>query len=78
VPNEILIEAILKNKFAVQKAFSVVLEQDNMQKLDISKTAVSTGKIAKDELQCQLGVIPPKVVSFDLYQIIIFFKLLYS
>jgi hypothetical protein len=23
-------------------------------------------------------VIPPKVVSFDLYQIIIFFKLLYS
>ncbi|XP_042524212.1 HBS1-like protein isoform X2 [Dipodomys spectabilis] len=51
VSDEILIEAILKNKFDVQKALSMVLEQDNVQKLkDKSEKAVATGKIAKGVL----------------------------
>ncbi|XP_048210079.1 HBS1-like protein isoform X2 [Perognathus longimembris pacificus] len=51
VSDEILIEAILKNKFDVQKALSMVLEQDNVQKLkDRSESAVATGKIAKGVL----------------------------
>ncbi|XP_070273834.1 HBS1-like protein isoform X2 [Myotis yumanensis] len=49
VPDDILIEAVLKNKFDVQKALSVVLEQDKMQKLKVkNEGAISTGKIAKD------------------------------
>ncbi|XP_014389329.1 PREDICTED: HBS1-like protein isoform X3 [Myotis brandtii] len=48
VPDDILIEAVLKNKFDVQKALSVVLEQDKMQKLKVkNEGAISTGKIAK-------------------------------
>uniref|UniRef100_A0A8C9D0M7 HBS1 like translational GTPase n=1 Tax=Phocoena sinus TaxID=42100 RepID=A0A8C9D0M7_PHOSS len=48
VPDDILIEAVLKNKFDVQKALSVVLEQDKMQNLKVkSEGAISTGKIAK-------------------------------
>uniref|UniRef100_A0A8C5W4H9 HBS1-like protein N-terminal domain-containing protein n=1 Tax=Microcebus murinus TaxID=30608 RepID=A0A8C5W4H9_MICMU len=48
VPDEILIEAVLKNKFDVQKALSVVLEQDNMQNLkDKSEGTMSTGRIEK-------------------------------
>ncbi|KAM4866244.1 HBS1-like protein isoform 1-T1 [Thomomys bottae] len=48
VSDDILIEAILKNKFDVQKALSMILEQDNVQKLkDQSERAVATGKIAK-------------------------------
>ncbi|XP_005390555.1 PREDICTED: HBS1-like protein isoform X1 [Chinchilla lanigera] len=48
VPDEILIEAVLKNKFDVQKALSFVLEQDNVQNLkDKSGRVMSTGKIPK-------------------------------
>lgn len=48
VPEEILIEAVLKNKFDVQKALSVVLEQDNLPNLkDKSDGVVSSGKTAK-------------------------------
>nr|XP_020016559.1 HBS1-like protein isoform X3 [Castor canadensis] len=48
VPGEALTEAILKNKFDAQKALSMLLEQDNTQKLkDKSERAVSTGRIAK-------------------------------
>uniref|UniRef100_A0A2I3HA64 HBS1-like protein n=1 Tax=Nomascus leucogenys TaxID=61853 RepID=A0A2I3HA64_NOMLE len=48
VPDEILIEAVLKNKFDVQKALSGVLEQDRVQSLkDKNEGTVSTGKIAK-------------------------------
>uniref|UniRef100_A0A4W2IIX0 HBS1-like protein n=1 Tax=Bos indicus x Bos taurus TaxID=30522 RepID=A0A4W2IIX0_BOBOX len=48
VPDDILIEAVLKNKFDVQKALSVVLEQDKVQNLKVrSEGAISTGKIAK-------------------------------
>ncbi|XP_023606009.1 HBS1-like protein isoform X3 [Myotis lucifugus] len=51
VPDDILIEAVLKNKFDVQKALSVVLEQDKMQKLKVkNEGAISTGKIAKGVL----------------------------
>ncbi|XP_008055155.1 HBS1-like protein isoform X4 [Carlito syrichta] len=51
VPDEILIEAILKNKFDVEKALSVVLEKDNMQNLkDKSEGTISAGKIAKGVL----------------------------
>ncbi|XP_062953310.1 HBS1-like protein isoform X2 [Cynocephalus volans] len=51
VPDDILIEAVLKNKFDVQKALSVVLEQDHMQNLkDKSEGTISTGKIAKGVL----------------------------
>ncbi|XP_033091283.1 HBS1-like protein isoform X3 [Trachypithecus francoisi] len=48
VPDEILIEAVLKNKFDVQKALSGVLEQDRVQNLkDKNEGTVSTRKIAK-------------------------------
>lgn len=51
VPDDILIEAVLKNKFDVQKALSVVLEQDKVQNLKVrSEGAISTGKIAKGML----------------------------
>uniref|UniRef100_A0A5F7ZE10 HBS1-like protein n=1 Tax=Macaca mulatta TaxID=9544 RepID=A0A5F7ZE10_MACMU len=48
VPDEILIEAVLKNKFDVQKALSGVLEQDRVQNLkDKNEGTVSTRKMAK-------------------------------
>uniref|UniRef100_A0ABI7X704 HBS1-like protein N-terminal domain-containing protein n=1 Tax=Felis catus TaxID=9685 RepID=A0ABI7X704_FELCA len=48
VPDDILVEAVLKNKFDVQKALSLVLEQDKMQNLKVkSEGAASTGKTAK-------------------------------
>uniref|UniRef100_A0A8C6RA99 HBS1-like protein n=1 Tax=Nannospalax galili TaxID=1026970 RepID=A0A8C6RA99_NANGA len=48
MPDEILIEAILKNKFDVQKALSAVLEQGNVQNVQgRSERAVSAGKAAK-------------------------------
>ncbi|KAF6364529.1 HBS1 like translational GTPase [Rhinolophus ferrumequinum] len=48
VPEDILIEAVLKNKFDVQKALALVLQQDKMQNLKVkSEGAVSIGKIAK-------------------------------
>nr|XP_051710269.1 HBS1-like protein isoform X2 [Oryctolagus cuniculus] len=51
VPDEILIEAILKNKFDVQKALAVVLEQDNLPNLkDKRERVVTTGKTAKGVL----------------------------
>uniref|UniRef100_A0A8D2I3B6 HBS1-like protein N-terminal domain-containing protein n=1 Tax=Urocitellus parryii TaxID=9999 RepID=A0A8D2I3B6_UROPR len=50
VLDEVLIEAILKNKFDVQKALSMVLEQDNMQNLKgKSERAISTGKTVKSQ-----------------------------
>ncbi|KAF6364530.1 HBS1 like translational GTPase [Rhinolophus ferrumequinum] len=51
VPEDILIEAVLKNKFDVQKALALVLQQDKMQNLKVkSEGAVSIGKIAKGVL----------------------------
>ncbi|XP_045698733.1 HBS1-like protein isoform X2 [Phyllostomus hastatus] len=51
VPDDILIEAVLKNEFNVEKALSMVLEQDKMQKLKVnSEGAIPTGKIAKGVL----------------------------
>ncbi|XP_011947004.1 PREDICTED: HBS1-like protein isoform X4 [Cercocebus atys] len=48
VPDEILIEAVLKNKFDVQKALSGVLEQDRVRNLkDKNEGTVSTRKMAK-------------------------------
>ncbi|XP_027981119.1 HBS1-like protein isoform X2 [Eumetopias jubatus] len=48
VPDDTLIEAVLKNKFDVQKALAVILEQDKMQNWKVkSEGAISTGKIAK-------------------------------
>ncbi|XP_007520094.1 HBS1-like protein isoform X1 [Erinaceus europaeus] len=48
VPDDVLIEAVLKNKFDVQKALSMVLEQDTMQTLKVnSEGAESTEKISK-------------------------------
>uniref|UniRef100_A0A2I2ZU37 HBS1-like protein N-terminal domain-containing protein n=1 Tax=Gorilla gorilla gorilla TaxID=9595 RepID=A0A2I2ZU37_GORGO len=62
VPDEILIEAVLKNKFDVQKALSGVLEQDRVQSLkDKNEATVSTGKIAK-------GM--PLLVLFHLFYIV--------
>ncbi|XP_038195755.1 HBS1-like protein isoform X4 [Arvicola amphibius] len=50
-PDDVLIEAILKNKFDVQKALSVVLEQDNVQNTkEKSERAVSAGKASKGVL----------------------------
>ncbi|XP_037376329.1 HBS1-like protein isoform X1 [Talpa occidentalis] len=55
VPDDILIEAVLKNKFDVQKALSVVLDQDKLQNLKVkSEGTVSTGKLAKGKsIDCQ-------------------------
>ncbi|XP_036103960.1 HBS1-like protein isoform X2 [Molossus molossus] len=54
VPRDVLVEAVLKNKFDVQKALSMVLEQDKMQNLKVrSEGATSTGKIAKGKLDSQ-------------------------
>ncbi|XP_014706063.2 HBS1-like protein isoform X3 [Equus asinus] len=51
VPDDVLIEAVLKSKFDVQKALSMVLEQDSLQNLKVkSQGAVSAGKIAKGVL----------------------------
>ncbi|XP_045721546.1 HBS1-like protein isoform X3 [Mirounga angustirostris] len=51
VPDDTLIEAVLKNKFDVQKALAVILEQDKMQNWKVkSEGAISTGKIAKGVL----------------------------
>lgn len=51
VPDDTLIEAVLKNKFDVQKALAMVLEQDKMQNWKVkSEGAISTGKIAKGML----------------------------
>uniref|UniRef100_A0A8C9KKK9 HBS1 like translational GTPase n=1 Tax=Panthera tigris altaica TaxID=74533 RepID=A0A8C9KKK9_PANTA len=51
VPDDILVEAVLKNNFDVQKALSLVLEQDKMQNLKVkSEGAASTGKTAKGVL----------------------------
>ncbi|XP_058939783.1 HBS1-like protein isoform X2 [Kogia breviceps] len=65
VPDDILIEAVLKNKFDVQKALSVVLEQDKMQNLKVkSEGAISTGKIAKDSQSSRSeSEIVPKVAK---------------
>jgi len=66
VPDDTLIEAVLKNKFDVQKALAVILEQDKMQNWKVkSEGAISTGKIAKDELQHQLGLFLPKIIPLD-------------
>nr|XP_045014407.1 HBS1-like protein isoform X2 [Jaculus jaculus] len=46
--DEVMIEAVLKNKFDVQKALSVVLEQDNVQSLKgKSERAAPAGKTVK-------------------------------
>ncbi|XP_075410621.1 HBS1-like protein isoform X4 [Tenrec ecaudatus] len=51
VPDEVLVEAVLQNKFDVQKAMTVVLEPDKMQNLKVkSEGARSTGMIAKGVL----------------------------
>ncbi|XP_057594628.1 HBS1-like protein isoform X2 [Hippopotamus amphibius kiboko] len=65
VPDDILIEAVLKNKFDVQKALSVVLEQDKVQNLKVkSEGAISTGKIAKDSQSSRSeSEIVPKVAK---------------
>ncbi|XP_006834704.1 PREDICTED: HBS1-like protein isoform X2 [Chrysochloris asiatica] len=48
VPDELLIEAVLKSKFDVQKALAMILEQDRIQNLKVkSEGAISAGKIAK-------------------------------
>lgn len=58
VPEDILIEAVLKNKFDVQKALALVLQQDKMQNLKVkSEGAVSIGKIAKGMLLLALLVL---------------------
>ncbi|KAM8787966.1 HBS1-like protein isoform 2-T3 [Rhynchonycteris naso] len=55
VPDDVLIEAVLKTKFDVQKALSMVLEQDKMQNLKVkSEGTISMGKIAKGKsVDCQ-------------------------
>ncbi|XP_004673935.1 PREDICTED: HBS1-like protein isoform X2 [Condylura cristata] len=51
VPDDMLIEAILKNKFDVQKALSVVLDQDKLQNMKVkSEGIISTGKPTKGVL----------------------------
>ncbi|XP_046530920.1 HBS1-like protein isoform X1 [Equus quagga] len=48
VPDDVLMEAVLKSKFDVQKALSMVLEQDSLQNLKAkSQGAASAGQTAK-------------------------------
>ncbi|KAM6181463.1 HBS1-like protein isoform 2-T2 [Erethizon dorsatum] len=64
VPDEILIEAVLKNKFDVQKALSFVLEQDDVQNLkDKSGRVMSTGKIPKGVLFSSSEVLADNIYS---------------
>ncbi|XP_046530924.1 HBS1-like protein isoform X4 [Equus quagga] len=51
VPDDVLMEAVLKSKFDVQKALSMVLEQDSLQNLKAkSQGAASAGQTAKGVL----------------------------
>ncbi|XP_023506905.2 HBS1-like protein isoform X2 [Equus caballus] len=65
VPDDVLIETVLKSKFDVQKALSMVLEQDSLQNLKVkSQGAVSAGKIAKDSQSSRSeSEIVPKVAK---------------
>ncbi|KAM5263295.1 uncharacterized protein ACOB6Z_007400 [Ctenodactylus gundi] len=64
VPDEVLIDAIVRNKFDVQKALSVVLEQDDIQELkDKSERAVPVGKVAKGVLFSSSEVLADNVQS---------------
>uniref|UniRef100_A0A8D1CV30 HBS1 like translational GTPase n=1 Tax=Sus scrofa TaxID=9823 RepID=A0A8D1CV30_PIG len=65
VPDDILIEAVLKNKFDVQKALSVVLEKDKIQNLKVKhEAAIPTGKIAKGVLLSSSEIPADNVQSF--------------
>ncbi|XP_076784217.1 HBS1-like protein isoform X4 [Arvicanthis niloticus] len=62
VPNDILTEAILKHKFDVQKALSMVLEQDGVQTLkEKSERAVCAGQPSKGVLFSSFEVSPQNV-----------------
>ncbi|XP_021076584.1 HBS1-like protein isoform X3 [Mus pahari] len=62
VPDDILTEAILKHKFDVQKALSVVLEQDGAQPLkERSERAVCAGQPSKGVLFSSFDVSPKNV-----------------
>ncbi|XP_051020257.1 HBS1-like protein isoform X2 [Acomys russatus] len=64
VPDDILTEAVLKHKFDVEKALSMVLEQDSVQTLKgKSERAVSAGKLAKGVLFSSLEVSSENVQS---------------
>ncbi|XP_003801950.1 uncharacterized protein LOC100951839 [Otolemur garnettii] len=64
VPDQILIEAVLKNKFDVQKALSMVLKQDNVQNLkDKSEETVSTRRIEKGVLFSSSDISADKIQS---------------
>ncbi|XP_027706449.1 HBS1-like protein isoform X3 [Vombatus ursinus] len=62
VPDEKMIEAVLQNKFDVEKALAMVLEQDKKQTK--SEEAVSTGKATKGVLFCSSEVSTDSVHSF--------------
>ncbi|XP_051031331.1 HBS1-like protein isoform X2 [Phodopus roborovskii] len=65
VPDDILTEAVLRNKFDVQKALSVVLEQDNVQNWKgESGRAVSAGKASKGVLFSSSEVSAENVQNF--------------
>ncbi|XP_028633173.1 HBS1-like protein isoform X2 [Grammomys surdaster] len=62
VPDDILTEAILKHKFDVQKALSMVLEQDGVQTLkEKSERAVCAGQPSKGVLFSSFEVSPKNV-----------------
>nr|XP_045014408.1 HBS1-like protein isoform X3 [Jaculus jaculus] len=64
--DEVMIEAVLKNKFDVQKALSVVLEQDNVQSLKgKSERAAPAGKTVKGVLFSSFDVSDDSVQSSD-------------
>ncbi|XP_010624841.1 HBS1-like protein isoform X3 [Fukomys damarensis] len=64
VPDEVLIEAVLRSKFDVQKALSFVLEQDNVQNLkDKRGRVMSTGKIPRGVLFSSSEVLADNIES---------------
>uniref|UniRef100_A0A2K5F865 HBS1 like translational GTPase n=1 Tax=Aotus nancymaae TaxID=37293 RepID=A0A2K5F865_AOTNA len=83
VPDDILIEAVLKNEFDVQKALSGVLEQDSVQNLkDKNEGTISTGKIAKGKesyflLKFQLIMVKVLILSQQIIWITVAIPLIF-
>ncbi|XP_036622210.1 HBS1-like protein isoform X3 [Trichosurus vulpecula] len=62
VPDQKMIEAVLQNKFDVEKALAMVLEQDKKQ--NKSEEAISMGKATKGVLFCSSEVTTDNAQSF--------------
>ncbi|XP_007671121.1 HBS1-like protein isoform X3 [Ornithorhynchus anatinus] len=65
IPEQMMIDAVLRSKFDVEKALAVVLEQD--RKLDLknkSEEQVSSGEITKGDLFCSSEILVNNIKRF--------------